>query len=53
MSYYIDKEIYYQNKLQPPRKIKCYFLDIKDGEAYFYDEDGNLYIVPEEDIINE
>lgn len=48
MKYFIDEEIYYQGKKQPPRKV---YLPIvipnEDGKtALCYDEDGDYYTLP-------
>lgn len=50
--YFIDREIYYQNKKQEPRKIQCFNLKIKGNIATFIDEDGNDYIVSSCDILD-
>lgn len=43
--YFIDKDIYFQNKKQPPRKVELFNV-IKDeskDEFSGYDIDGNFY----------
>jgi hypothetical protein len=51
--YFIDDEIYFKNVKQPPRKVELFFVD-KVGSLYLgKDEDGNDYVIGEEDMIIE
>lgn len=48
MKYFIDEEIYYQGKKQPPRKVDLpIVIPNADGEtALCYDKDGADYTLP-------
>lgn len=51
--YYIDEDICILGQKQPPQKIVCHDITFRNGKAYFFDENGNDYTVPEKDIIKE
>lgn len=46
--YYINDKIYFESRLQPPKKIMCRHLTFsKSGQfAHFYDDDGDEYNIP-------
>ena len=48
--YFMDDEIYYQGKKQPPRKVKCFYLSESDGIVKFYDSEGDSYTMPKERV---
>lgn len=43
--YFINNEIYFQNKKMPPKKVELFHLDIDvENKKYTgYDKDGNFY----------
>lgn len=57
--YFIDKEIYFQNKKLPDRKVELFYVRRKLNEytgelEYFgFDKDGNDYVISENEIIIE
>ena len=57
--YFIDKEIYFQNKKMPDRKVELFDVELhkdfitNDETATGYDEDGNFYEIPKNDLIIE
>ena len=57
--YFIDKEIYYQNKKMPDRKVELFNVEIvKDyisNQEFVqaYDEDANLYKIRKDELIIE
>lgn len=57
--YFIDKEIYYQNKKMPDRKVELFHCQkVTDYTNYKkfiegYDVDGNLYKIKEDELIIE
>lgn len=52
-TYFIDNEIYYQNKKQPSRKVEVFDMTLYKGVAYCRDEDGNAYKLEPNRIIYE
>lgn len=48
MYYFIDDEIYYQNKKQPPREVELPIVRFNSNgrDAICYDNDGDVYILP-------
>ena len=55
MKYFIDKEIYYQGKKQPPRKV-CLPVVIPDPNgrtALCFDNDGDEYTLPLTEIFED
>lgn len=53
MEYYIDKHIYFEGKLQPPRIIPCYIKQQKGDMTWFVDDNGADYLVPTKEILKE
>ena len=54
MPYFIDDNIWFQNKRMEPRKVYCYKLFFDDyGFAHFEDKDGDLYKLPKDRILYE
>ena len=55
MKYFVDKNIWYQGKLQEPRKVELIKVipDPNGKTALCYDRDGNDYTLPLCDIIDE
>ena len=51
--YFIDDNIWFQNKKQPPRKVKLFFVDINNDIVTGCDIDGNLYELNYKDLIIE
>ena len=53
--YFIDKEIYFQNKKLPPRKVIIKSMIYKEGNesAICYDEDGNEYSINVKEIYDD
>lgn len=57
--YFIDKEIYYQNKKMPDRKVELFNVEIiKDyinNQEFVkgYDKDANLYKIRKDELIIE
>ena len=49
--YFIDDDIWFKGKKQPPRKVYCHELEMHGGKAKFYDEDGNGYSLPDDRIM--
>lgn len=48
MKYFIDSNIWYQGKLQPPRKVELPIVipDPNGRTALCYDNDGDYYTLP-------
>ena len=51
--YFIDKEIYYQNKKMPERKVELFNVEISEHQATGYDGNGNLYEINKNELIVE
>lgn len=53
--YFIDNEIYYQNKKQPVRKVELFDVTIDEVNktARCFDSDGNEYILSLDEMIKE
>ena len=53
--YFIDKEIYFQNKKLPPRKVIIVSMKYEKENEYAtcYDEDGNDYEIKIEEIYDD
>lgn len=53
--YFIDKEIYFQNKKLPPRKVIIQSMIYKAGDesAICYDEDRNEYSIKTKEIYDD
>lgn len=53
--YFIDTEIYYQNKRLPPRKVKLpIVINNSDNKtALCYDDDGNEYFLNRDEIFED
>ena len=49
--FFLDKEIYFQNKKLPARKVELFNVEIHDNTVIGYDEDGNLYQLDLKDLI--
>ena len=43
--YFIDDDIYFQNKKLPPRKVELFNVNINMNDKIYtgYDKDGNFY----------
>ena len=43
--YFIDNNIYFQNKKMPPRKVELFSVKINMNDDFYtgYDKDGNFY----------
>ena len=53
MKYFVDTQIYFQNKQLPPRRVPVYDLKIAQGKAYFRDKEGNHYTLSESEIFED
>lgn len=53
MKYFIDTQIYFQGKQQPPRRVPVYDLKLAQGKAYFHDRDGDHYVLSEDEIFED
>lgn len=53
MQYFIDNQIYFQGKQQPPRRVPVYDLKLAQGKAYFHDREGNHYTLAENEIFED
>lgn len=51
--YFIDKEIYFQNKKMPDRKVELFNVKINGCYVTGYDKDGNLYHINKSELIIE
>ncbi len=52
--YFIDSEIYFQGKKEPPRKVELFAVDFeKDGTVTGYDENGNQYTLEAKEVFTE
>lgn len=51
--YFMDKEIYFQNKKMPDRKVELFSVEVSEHYATGYDENGNLYEIDIDELIIE
>ena len=51
--YFIDKEIYFQNKKMRDRKVELFNVEISEHYVTGYDKDGNLYETTKDELIIE
>lgn len=52
--YFIDSEIYFQGKQQPPRKVEIFSIyDISNDKICCRDADGDVYELNKNEIIME
>lgn len=51
--YFIDKQIYYQGKRMPERKVELFNLSFDSYDVTGYDKDGDEYTIPIGDLIKE
>ena len=51
--YFIDDNIYFQNKKLPPRKVELFNISIYNKEIHGMDSDGNWYEIPKSQLIIE
>lgn len=51
--YFIDKEIYFQNKKMADRKVELFNIEFFGDYLLGYDKDGNLYEITKNELIIE
>lgn len=51
--FFIDKEIYFQNKKMPDRKVELFNVENDGADVYANDIDGNWYHLETKDLIIE
>ena len=51
--FFIEDEIYYEGKKQPPRKTELFDVSIAYDKVFGYDENGNCYTLNKEQVVTE
>ena len=51
--YFIDKEIYFQGKKMPDRKVELFNVAFNGNIVTGFDEDGNDYTIDKSELIKE
>lgn len=53
MKYFVDTEIYFQGKLQPPRRVPLYEVKTSNGKVYCKDKQDNQYTLNQEEVFED
>ena len=53
MKYFVDTEIFFQGKLQPPRRVPVYDVKVINGKVYCRDKANNQYTLNENEVFED